>query len=198
MRNLRKGLAHLRRDPVLAHLISRFGAINYPQPEDRFDNLVSTIIGQQLSNAAADTIYSRVIKITKIDPVSLLAVDAVQLRSAGTSWAKIRSLKDLSQKVLDQSLQLDQLDQMTDIEVVSHLTQVKGIGEWTAQMKLMFTLHRPDVLPLDDRGIQNAFINLYKLKDDKKLKTNMLKTSSSWRPYRTLACWYLWRSLDND
>lgn len=197
MRNLRKGLIHLRRDPVLASLITKFGVINYSKPKDRFDNLVSTIIGQQLSNAAADTIYNRVVKITKIDPQSLIAVDAFQLRSAGTSWAKIRSLKDLSQRVLDQSLQLDQLDQMSDDEVISHLTSVKGIGPWTAHMKLMFTLHRPDVMPIDDRGIQNAMIKLYGLKDNKKLKTNMLKTSSSWKPYRTLACWYLWKSLDN-
>lgn len=197
MRNLSKGLAHLRRDPVLSALIAKFGVINYPVPKNRFENLVSTIIGQQLSNAAADTIYSRVVKITKIDPQSLLAVDTFQLRSAGTSWAKIRSLKDLSQKILDKSIQLELLDLLSDDEVISHLTSVKGIGPWTAQMKLMFTLHRPDVLPVDDRGIQNAMIKLYGLRDDKKLKTNMLKTSSLWKPYRTLACWYLWKSLDN-
>lgn len=198
MQNLRKGLAHLRRDPVLAAQIAKFGVINYRQPKDRFENLVSTIIGQQLSNKAADTIYSRVTKITKIDPSSLLAIDPVRLRTAGTSMAKIRSLKDLSLKILDKSVLLDQLDLMTDDEVISHLTSVKGIGPWTAHMKLMFTLHRPDVFPTGDKGIQNAMIKLYNFKDNKKLKTNMLKTSSSWRPFRTLACWYLWKSLDNS
>lgn len=111
MKNLRKGLAHLRRDPVLDAQIDKFGV--------------------QLSNMAADTIYSRVTKITKIDPSSLLVVDPAQLRAAGTSWAKIRSLNDLSRKVLDKSLQLAKLDQMSDEEVISHLTQVKGIGPWT-------------------------------------------------------------------
>ena len=198
MRNLRKGLAHLRRDPIIAAQIDKFGIINYRVPKDRFENLVSTIIGQQLSNKAADTIYSRVIKITKIDPTSLMAVDPSQLRSAGTSWAKIRSLKDLSKKILDKSVQLDLLDLLSDDEVISHLTAVKGIGIWTAHMKLMFTLHRPDVMPVDDRGIQNAMIRLYKLKDNQKLKDNMLKIAKSWQPYRSLACWYLWKSLDNE
>jgi len=198
MRNLRKGLAHLRRDPIIAAQIDKFGIINYRVPKDRFENLVSTIIGQQLSNKAADTIYSRVIKITKIDPTSLMAVDPSQLRSAGTSWAKIRSLKDLSKKILDKSVQLDLLDLLSDDEVISHLTAVKGIGIWTAHMKLMFTLHRPDVMPVDDRGIQNAMIRLYKLKDNQKLKDNMLNIAKPWQPYRTLACWYLWKSLDNE
>src|SRR3989344_3265131 len=121
MRNLRKGLAHLRRDPVMAAQIDKFGVINYRVPKDRFENLVSTIIGQQLSNKAADTIYSRVIKITKIDPTSLLTVNPSQLRAAGTSWAKIKSIKDLSQKVLDGTVKLDNLETMTDEEVDSHL-----------------------------------------------------------------------------
>ncbi|TSC88151.1 MAG: DNA-3-methyladenine glycosylase [Microgenomates group bacterium Gr01-1014_16] len=200
MKNLRKGLVHLRRDPILAVQIAKFGVINYQQPKDRFENLVSTIIGQQLSNKAADTIYERVLSLfpnRKIDPDWILNLESSKFRAAGTSWAKIRSLKDLSQKILDKSVLLDQLDLMTDDQVISHLTQVKGIGPWTAQMKLMFTLHRPDVMPVDDRGIQNAMIKLYGLKDGKKLTTNMLKTSNSWRPYRTLACWYLWKSLDN-
>src|SRR3989338_9071017 len=112
MQNLCKGLSHLRCDPVLSIQIDKFGAINYPRPKDRFKNLVSTIIGQQLSNKAADTIYSRIMNITKIDPVSLLTVNPSQLRAAGTSWAKIKSIKDLSQKVLDKTLQLDKLDKM--------------------------------------------------------------------------------------
>lgn len=200
MQNLRKSLVHLCRDPVLAIQINKFGVINYRPPKDRFENLVSTIIGQQLSNKAADTIYNRFLELfpnRKVDPNWILNLESSKIRAVGTSWAKIRSLKDLSLKILDKSVQLDLLDLLSDEEVITHLTQVKGIGPWTAQMKLMFTLHRPDVFPLDDRGIQNAMIKLYGLKDDKKLKTNMLKTSSSWRPYRTLACWYLWKCLDN-
>jgi len=199
MRNLRKGLAHLRRDPVMAAQIDKFGVINYRVPKDRFENLVSTIIGQQLSNKAADTIYGRVAKVIgTVTPQNILSTSDLALRTAGTSWAKIRSLKDLSQKILDKSVQLDKLDQMSDEKVISHLTSVKGIGSWTAHMKLMFTLHRPDIMPIDDRGIQNAMIKLYKLKDNKNLKNQILKISKSWQPYRTLACWYLWKSLDNS
>lgn len=187
----------LRDDPVLAVLIDKFGVINDPPSTDRFESLVGSIIGQQLSNKAADTIYSRVEKVTPIDPQSILNTDPQSLRAAGMSWAKINSLRDLSKKVLDGTLQLNKLDAMSDEEVVAHLTKVKGIGRWTAEMKLMFTLQRPDVFPLDDRGIQNAMIRLYGLKDGKKLKDSMLSIAEAWRPFRTLACWYLWKSLDN-
>ena len=199
MQNLRKGLAHLRRDPHLSILIDKFGVINYQKPVDRFENLVSTIIGQQLSNKAADTIYGRVSKVLSgnISPQNILSTSDLALRTAGTSWAKIASLKDLSLKILNKSVQIDKLDQMSDEKVISHLTSVKGIGIWTAHMKLMFTLHRPDIMPVDDRGIQNAMIKLYKLTDNRQLTTNMQKIAESWRPFRTLACWYLWKSLDN-
>lgn len=200
MRDLNKALRHLQKDPVLKVLINRFGPINYPPPADRFTNLVSEIIGQQLSGKAADTIYNRFLSLfpqQKFTPDLILAQPLEKLRGIGTSWAKARSLHDLSHKVLSKTVQLNKLDQMSDEEVIIHLTAVKGIGRWTAEMKLMFTLQRPDILPLDDVGIQNAFVKNYGFKKDKRLKTKMLKTAKSWQPYRTLACWYLWKSLDN-
>ena len=202
MQDLRKALNHLKKDKVLGVLINRFGPINYQPPSDRFTNLVSEIIGQQLSGRAADTIYDRFLTLfpnKKFTPKLILNQPLEKLRGIGTSWAKARSLHDLSQKVLAKTVQLDQLDSLSDEEVITHLTQVKGIGRWTAEMKLMFTLQRPDILPLDDVGIQNAFVKHYGLnRKHKNLKKFMVNVAEPWKPYRTIACWYLWKSLDNE
>jgi len=201
MQDLHKTLNHLKKDKVLKVLIDRFGPINYKPPPDRFTNLVSEIIGQQLSGKAADTIYSRFLTLfpnKKFTPKLILAQPLEKLRGIGTSWAKARSLHDLSQKVLAKTIQLDKMDSLSDEEVITHLTQVKGIGRWTAEMKLMFTLQRSDIFPLDDVGIQNAFVKHYGLnRKHKNLKKFMVSVAEPWRPYRTLACWYLWKSLDN-
>ena len=201
MRDLNKALRHLKKDPVLKALIDRFGTINYKPPRNRFANLVSEIIGQQLSGKAAETIYNRFLTLfpnKKFTPDLILAQPLEKLRGIGTSWAKARSLHDLSQKVLAKTVQLDKLDLLSDEEVIAHLTQVKGIGRWTAEMKLMFTLQRPNILPLDDVGIQNAFVKHNGLnRKHKNLKKFMVSVAEPWRPYRTLACWYLWKSLDN-
>lgn len=202
MQDLHKALRHLKKDPVLKILIDRFSVINYPPPADRFTNLVSEIIGQQLSGRAADTIYNRFLSLfpnKKFTPDLILDIEDLTLRNCGMSWAKARSLHDLSHKILSKTVQLNKLDQMSDEEVITHLTTVKGIGRWTAEMKLMFTLQRPDILPLDDVGIQNAFVKHYGLlrTNNHELKTRMQEIASSWQPYRTLACWYLWKSLDN-
>jgi DNA-3-methyladenine glycosylase II len=202
MRNLKQALRHLENDPILKDLIHKFGPLNYKPNTDYFLSLVSTIIGQQLSNKAADTIYSRFESLfpsRKYSPQDILSTPLETLRSIGTSWAKARSLHDLSQKIINGSLQLDKLEIMQDEEIIEHLVQVKGIGRWTAQMKLMFTFHRPDILPLDDVGIQNAMVKHYQLnRQHKNFKNRMEKIANPWRPYRTIACWYLWKSLDNE
>jgi len=135
----------------------------------------------------------------QMSSVVILSKTWEQLRSVGMSWAKASYVLDLANKVTDGTLQLNKLDKMTDEGIVEHLVQVKGIGRWTAEMALMFTLHRPDVLPLDDLGIQNAFVKHYGLnRSHKTLKQKMTKIAEKWHPYRTVACWYLWKSLDNE
>lgn len=202
MRNLKTAIAHLKQDPVLKKLIDKYGVVSYRPSNDIFEHLVSSIIGQQLSNKAADTIYGRFLKLFPNGTFTaelILATPAENLRGIGTSWAKARSLHDLSQKVIDGTLQLNELQKMSDEEVVQHLVQVKGIGQWSAEMQLMFALHRPDVLPLDDVGIQNSFVKHYQLnRKHKNLFNKMQKIAQPWRPWRTVACWYLWKSLDNE
>jgi DNA-3-methyladenine glycosylase II len=121
---------------------------------------------------------------------------AEQLRSVGLSGMKVSFIRDLARRVHEGSLHLDALDAMTDEDVITELTTVKGIGRWTAEMFLMFRLHRPDVLPLGDLGIVNAMKKAYGLRKPP-TPARMLKIGESWRPYRSVACWYLWASLDN-
>lgn len=202
MRKLSKALIHLRQDQVLKSLIDQFGVLNYRPSKDLFTSLVYSIIEQQLSGKAAETIYNRFLKLFpsgKYTARAILDLDLSLIRSCGTSWAKARSLHDLSQKHLNGTLQLNKLDKMSDAEVIVHLVKVKGIGKWTAEMRLMFSLGRPDILPLDDVGIQNAFVKHYGLNRRHKTFTKkMIKIAESWRPWRTIACWYLWKSLDNQ
>ena len=201
MRNQKAALIHLRKDPVLKQIIDRFGSLNYRPNRDRFLSLVREIISQQLSGKVADVIWGRFEKLCadQMSSVVILSKTREQLRSVGMSWAKASYVLDLANKVTDGTLQLNKLDKMTDEGIVEHLVQVKGIGRWTAEMALMFTLHRPDVLPLDDLGIQNAFVKHYGLnRSHKTLKQKMTKIAEKWHPYRTVACWYLWKSLDNE
>lgn len=201
MKSLQKQIEFLSKDLVLAPIIKKHGVLKYPKHEDYFLDIVQSIIGQQLSNKAADTIYGRFIKLLpneKVSPDNILNLELAEIRACGTSWAKARSLHEVSQKTLDGTLQLHKLDKMGDEEAIAHLIRVKGIGRWSAEMLLMFSFHRPDVLPLDDRGIQNAFKKLYGLKDGKSLQSSMTKIAKNWQPFRTLACWYLWKSLDNQ
>ena len=187
-------------DSIINGLAKKYGEIVRKSRPNVFEDIVDSIISQQLSVKAAATILDRVKSLfadRKITPNLLLNLDDLSLRNCGMSWAKAKYAKDLATKTLDGTLQLDKLDQMSDQEIIDHLVIVKGVGQWTAEMILMFTLVRPDIFPVDDLGIQNAMNKLYGLKKGKRLKTNMLKTAEPWRPHRTIACWYLWKSLDN-
>ena len=191
----------MRRDPVLGALIRQHGPCGLAanQHTDPFRALVHAIMSQQLSSKAADTIAKRFDALFGDrfpTPAEVLPVPHDRLRSVGLSGAKARFIQDLARQVVDGSLRLDALDAMTDAEVIAALTTVKGIGRWTAEMFLMFRLHRPDVLPLGDLGIVKAIQKAYRLRKPP-TPERMVRLGESWRPYRSIACWYLWASLDN-
>jgi len=187
-----------RRDPVLRGLIREHGPCGLAdaQHTDPFRALVSAIISQQLSTRAAATIKGRLdtLVAAPLTPGGVAAIDDQALRGVGLSRQKIAYLRDLCGRVLRDELALDALDSMGDEAVVAALTSVKGIGRWTAEMFLMFRLHRPDVLPVGDLGIVRAVQRAYGLR---KVPTpeRLTKLGEQWRPYRSVACWYLWASL---
>jgi DNA-3-methyladenine glycosylase II len=192
-------------DPVMARLIEAHGThvrrdLRQDRPGDAYGALLRSIVGQQLSTKAARTIYGRMLELFgghAPTPKQLLAVDPEKIRAAGLSRPKVGYLRDLAQHVEDGELELERLDDLSDEEVIEQLTAVKGIGEWSAHMFLMFHLHRPDVLPVGDQGIRNAIKTQYRLRKVPDAK-RMAKIAKPWRPYRTLACLYLWSSLDNQ
>ena len=190
----------LRRDPVIAGLIKRHGPCGLAdrQHEDAFTALTHAIISQQLSTKAAATIARRFDALFDGRPTaaSIARLTDDQLRAVGLSSQKIRYMRDLATKVADGSVPLDRVTELTDEDVILSLTQVKGIGRWTAEMFLMFRLHRPDVLPVDDLGIVKAVQRAYGLRKMPK-PDRLTKIGEPWRPYRSVACWYLWASLGN-
>jgi DNA-3-methyladenine glycosylase II len=169
------------------------------RPGDAYGALLRSIVGQQLSTKAARTIYGRMTDLFDghaPTPRQLLAVDPEQIRAAGLSYSKIAYLRDLAARVEDGALQLERLPELPDEEVSAQLTAIKGVGQWTADMFMMFHLGRPDILPVGDMGIRRAVQVEYRLRkppDPKRLE----KIARPWRPYRTLACLFLWSSLDN-
>jgi DNA-3-methyladenine glycosylase II len=188
-----------RRDPVIADLMRRHGPCGLAdvQHADPFRALVHAIIAQQLSTKAAATIEARFRAIFNGRPTpAAVATEAdAALRGAGISVQKLGYLRDLSARVLNGSLVLDRLGGLSDEEVVTALTGVRGIGRWTAEMFLMFRLHRPDVLPVGDLGIAKAVQKAYKLRSTPS-PDRLTAIGEKWRPYRSVACWYLWASLD--
>jgi DNA-3-methyladenine glycosylase II len=194
--------AHLRAaDAVMAQLIDGHGGPlplerdNRGRPEELYGALVRSIAGQQLSVKAAAAIWRKLLE--RFDgetptPEQILADDPDELRvAAGFSRAKVVYLRSLAEHVVAGELEIDRLRELPDEEVIAELTAVKGIGEWTAQMFLMFTLHRPDVLPVGDLGVRNAAKAAYGEEAD------LVALAEAWRPQRTRACLYLWRSLQN-
>jgi DNA-3-methyladenine glycosylase II len=190
----------MRRDPVLAVTIKRIGACGLPsrQHPHHLSALVGAIVSQQVSTRAAAAIFARVQALMPEGRVTssthITALDDATLRKAGLSGQKVKYLRDLCERIDDGRLKLDELDDLADEEVIERLTAVKGFGLWTAQMFLMFRLQRPDVLPVGDLGIVTAMQRLYKFRKKPDPK-RMLKIGEAWRPYRSVACWYLWQSL---
>jgi len=189
----------MRRDPLLAATIKQIGPCGLAarQHTDHLTALVRAIVGQQLSGKAAATIFERFRALFPGNVISapgISALDDATLRGAGLSGQKVSYLRDLSARIADGRLKLDELDSLVDEEVIERLVAVKGFGRWTAEMFLMFRLHRPDVLPVADLGIMKAMQTIYRLRARPK-PAKMLKIGEAWRPYRSVASWYLWQSL---
>jgi DNA-3-methyladenine glycosylase II len=202
MANYSASVRHLKRsDPVLARVIEIVGPcrIRVNEEGSHFQALTRSIVFQQLSGKAAATILSRVQALFPDGiptPEAVIAASDEQLRAAGLSRQKIGYLRDLSSKVATGALPLDAVHAMTDDDLIDHLVQVKGIGRWTAQMFLMFRLGRRNVLPELDLGIQNAIKRTYRMRKRPTPK-QVRRIGAKWAPHSTVACWYLWRSLEN-
>jgi len=199
--HIRDARNHLRKsDPVMQGIIKQVGPFTAKTRSDRFASLAGAIVAQQISGKAAMSIWKKLEVLLEPEKISANAIysrSLDQLRTAGVSRQKGTYLIDLSSRVLSGDVQLNQLGRKSDDEVITELTRVKGIGRWTAQMFLMFTLARLDVLPVDDLGVKNAIARAYGLRkppDSKRIE----KIAQPWRPYASVASWYLWRSLEVD
>ena len=197
---LRARRALMRRDPVLASVIKKHrtrSPLDGPNL-DPFPALVRTITAQQISTKAAATIHGRLVghMTGGVTPDALLALTDAQFQQAGLSRQKIGYLRDLAAKVKSGDLPVGSLHELEDEAVIEAIVKVKGLGRWSAEMFLMFRLRRPDVLPVGDLGIVTAIQRLYGLRSKPK-PARIIKIGEAWRPYRTVACWYLWRSLEN-
>lgn len=198
--NIKKAILHLKKEKILKELIKNHSIPVLNKGDDYFVSLVRSIIYQQLSGKAAGTILGRfknLFKRKKLDAKGILKLKDEHFKSAGISGQKMKYLRDLSSKFLDKKIDLNNFDKMKDEEIREHLILVKGIGRWTADMFLIFTLNRLDVMPTGDLAIQKGFKDIFKLKkipDDKK----MLRLSKNWAPYRTIASLYLWKLADNS
>ena len=191
----------MRRDPRLSAVMKRVGRCRLHESRTRhpFAALVRAVIAQQLSGKAAQTIHDRVVALVggveHLSPATLAAVDPVALRAAGLSHQKISYLLDLSAHVGDGRLDLDALEHLPDEDVITAITAVRGFGQWSAEMFLMFRLNRPDVFPVGDLGIVKGMQKLYGMKKRPTPRT-MARLAEPWRPYRSVAAWYLWRILE--
>jgi DNA-3-methyladenine glycosylase II len=195
---MRKAVNHLKKsDPILCAIIEQVGSCRMEFGPAEFCSLAEAIVYQQLNGKAAVTIFKRFAALAgePLTPQGILKLTDAQLRSVGLSKQKSSYLKDLSAKTAEGLLDFAKLADLPDEEVIKHLTQVKGIGVWTAHMFLMFSLRRPNVLPTGDYGIQMAMKKHYKKRKLPKPK-DMEKIARAWDPYRSIACWYMWRSLD--
>ena len=196
---MKKAINHLKAaDPVMAAIIERVGPYRPRQSTPDFHNLARSIAYQQLHGKAAATIFGRLCTATGCEiltPQTVLALSLEQMRAAGLSKQKLAYIRDLAEKTISGDVNFEQLPGMGDEDVIEHLTRVKGIGRWSAQMFLMFALNRPDVMPVFDLGINVAIKKAYNKRKIPK-PAQIIKLAEKWRPYRSVACWYLWRSVE--
>jgi DNA-3-methyladenine glycosylase II len=214
---MRKAILHLKKsDPVMRAIIERVGPFRMEFSEPTFHSLAEAIAYQQLNGKAAITIFQRFTNLAgdPLTPKGILRLTPQQMRSVGLSKQKSSYLIDMAERAHRGELDFTRLPEMSDEEIIEHLTQVKGVGVWTAHMFLMFTLRRPDILPTGDFGIRTAIFRYYLDKARRNRSKNptpskagkrkiilpkpeqMEKIANSWVPYRSIACWYLWKSLD--
>ncbi|HET9721589.1 MAG TPA: DNA-3-methyladenine glycosylase [Candidatus Saccharimonadales bacterium] len=200
---LRAAERHLsKQDKNLARIIKASGPCRLKPHTDHYGELVGSIVGQQLSAKAAGAIWHRVLALFDSHmptPEELIKVDGQKLRDIGLSWAKVKYVKDLAEHVLDGRLDLNHVATMPNEQLIEQLTAVKGLGEWSAHMFMIFGLGRLDVLPVGDLGVRKAIMNLYRLEqlpDPAACVT--IANKYDWHPYESVAAWYLWQSLDNN
>jgi DNA-3-methyladenine glycosylase II len=197
---MKEAIEHLRRsDPILSEIIDRVGNYRIEFREPNFETLVKSIVYQQLSGRVASVIFGRLVTAAggRVTPESILKLRPSRMRTLGLSTQKTAYIRDLARHTRDGRLVFEQLPALPDGEAIERLTQVKGIGEWTAHMFLMFALRRPDILPVGDLGIRNAIRRAYRLEQLPGV-AEIENIAVRWRPYRTVASWYLWRSLEGE
>jgi len=195
---MKEAIHHLRRnDPVLAEIIRRVGDYRIEFREPGFETLVKSIVYQQLSGRVASIIFQRLVKAAGagLTPASVLKLRPERMRRLGLSKQKTEYIRDLARHTRDRRVVFEELETLSDSEVIERLTEVKGIGVWTVHMFLMFALRRTDVLPVGDLGIRNAIKAAYGLKQSP-TPAEVEAMGARWRPYCTVASWYLWRSLE--
>lgn len=189
-------------DKKLAPVIAASGPCRLKPHSDHYGELVGSIVGQQLSAKAGATIWRRVLDLfdgKMPAPEQLIKIDGQKLRDAGCSWPKVGYMKDLAEHIIDGRLDMEHISTMPNEQLIEQLTAVKGIGEWSAHMYMMFGLGRLDILPVGDLGIRKAIQNLYEL-DSLPAPEQIITVANEnkWHPYESVACWYLWQSLDNN
>jgi DNA-3-methyladenine glycosylase II len=196
---MRSAIKHLKKsDPVLAAIIQDVGPCTLEYREPSFETLVRSIVYQQLSGKVASVIFGRLLEATggeKVTPAGILKLRTERMRKLGLSGQKTLFIRELAKHTRKGTVVFETLTDHGDLAVIEHLTKVKGIGVWTAQMFLMFALRRNDVLPVADLGIRTAMKKAWNLEDLPK-PPEMEKIAAAWKPYTSIACWYLWRSLD--
>jgi len=200
MIDIKAALRYLEKvDPRITRLRKEFGYPEFEAGENYFEDLVRAIVFQQLSGKAANTIYLRfkaLFKDSKFPlPRDILMIPFESLRAVGLSNQKTTYIRDLAEKINNKSLKLTEFKNMSDAEVSADLIQVKGIGQWTADMFLMFTLNRPDVFPLGDLGVQKGFMQFCKMKKMPSARDMELE-AQKWKPYGTVVAWYMWKIVD--
>jgi DNA-3-methyladenine glycosylase II len=197
---MRSPLQHLKKsDPVMAGIIQRVGPFKLQYREPNFETLVRSIVYQQLSGRVASVIFARLHAAAgeeQLTPAGIMKLRPERMRKVGLSAGKTLYIRELAKHTKRGSVVFESLPGLDDAAVVEHLTRVKGIGVWTAHMFLMFALRRNDVLPVGDLGIRAAMKKAYGL-DDLPKPAEMEKIAAAWKPYTSVACWYLWRSLEN-